>query len=44
MQRRVFIVLDEIEESAEVGIAGVLSELFVAFCQLGEKREDFIWG
>ena len=38
------IILDEIEEGAEVGIAGVLGELFVSFCQLGEKREDFIWG
>jgi hypothetical protein len=31
------VVLDEIEEGAEVGIAGVLGELFIPFCQLGEE-------
>jgi hypothetical protein len=38
------IILDEIEEGAEVGIAGMLGELFISFCQLGEEREDFIGG
>ena len=37
-------VLDEIEEGAEVGIAGVLGELFISFCQLGKEGEDFIRG
>jgi hypothetical protein len=34
----------EIEEGAEIGIAGMLGELFVAFGQLGEEGEDFIGG
>jgi len=38
------VILGEIEERAEVGIAGVLGELFVSFCQLGEEGEDFIRG
>jgi hypothetical protein len=38
------VVLNEIEKGAEVGIAGVLCQLFVAFCQLGEEGEDFIGG
>jgi hypothetical protein len=40
----ILIILDEIEEGAEVGITGVLGELFIPFCQLGEKREGFIGG
>ena len=40
----IVIALDEIEEGAEVGIAGVLGELFVSFGYPGEKRKDFIRG
>lgn len=40
----IVIILDEIEEGTEVGIAGMLGELFVAFCQVGEERKDFVRG
>ena len=42
MKGVVIIILDEIEEGAKVGIAGVLGELFVPFCQLSEEGEDSI--
>ncbi len=44
LQGGIIVILDEIEEGAEVGIAGVLGELFISFCQLGEEREGFIGG
>jgi hypothetical protein len=40
----IVIFLDEIEEGAEVRIAGMLGELFVTFRYPREKREDFIGG
>ena len=40
----IVIILDEIEEGAEVGITGVLGELFISFCQLSQEGEDFIGG
>ena len=33
----IVVILDEIEEGAEVGVARMLGELFVAFRYLGEK-------
>ena len=44
LKRRIVIILDEIEEGAEVGIAGVLGELSIPFRQLSQEREDFIGG
>jgi hypothetical protein len=40
----IVVILDEIEEGAEIGIAGVLGELFIPFCQVGEERKDFVRG
>jgi hypothetical protein len=34
---RIVIVFDEIEERAEIGVAGMLGKLFVPFGQLSEK-------
>ncbi len=38
------IILDEIEEGAKAGIAGVLGELFISFRQVSEEGEDFVGG
>jgi len=37
LKGRIVIAFDEIEERAEIGVAGMLGELFVSFGQLSEK-------
>jgi hypothetical protein len=44
LEGRIVIVLDEIEEGAEVGIARMLGELLIAFCQPRKEGEDFVRG
>ena len=44
LERRIVIILDEIEKGAEIGIAGMLGELFISFGQVSEEGEDFVGG
>jgi hypothetical protein len=38
------ILSSDLISFSQVGITGVLGELFISFCQLGEEGEDFVWG